>query len=108
MLFRWEDAHNFYEVVLKEKQVEVWRKQEGKYIPLLRKKDLKIGNTSATHILRAQLVGAVPATSVWVDGRPVWSRKDDTRLGPLRGDYVALETEFSSVIVKSVSIGKPE
>ena len=108
ILLRWRDANNFYEVALKKSHIEVWRKHEGRYLPILRRLGIELADAAAPHVLKAQIVGPIPTITVWLDGRLLWSGREELGLQPSDGRSVALETEFSTVAVHSVSILTPD
>jgi beta-lactamase regulating signal transducer with metallopeptidase domain len=106
ILLRYKDANNFYEVVLKKTHVEVWHKYQGQYLDILRRLDVDT-TSSQSHVFKAQMAGQVPAIAVWLDGKLLWSGKDELDVEPSDGRLLALETEFSTVAVQSVTVSAP-
>ena len=51
--------------------------------------------------------GQVPSIAVWLDGNLLWAGKDDLGVEPSDGRTVGLETEFSTIAVRSVTISAP-
>lgn len=108
ILRRWKDVNNFYEVVLKKAQVEVWRKDRGEYYDILPRRQIERLDASIAHQLKVKIVGDVPEITVSADDDLVWSGEDRTGLGPSEGTLVALETEFSTVTVEKASVTQLE
>ena len=104
ILPRFKDANNYYEIVLKEGMFGVCRRHHGKYTLILEKKEVDLGDNTAPHLLKVKMVGEIPTITVWIDDKQLWTGKDETGLGILNGDFLALETEFSMVTIQKVTI----
>jgi len=107
IVLRWRNLDNFYEAVLKGDRVEVWHKCDGRYNPILRSLPVQLDHPESVHAFKAQIEGQPPVVALWLDRKLLWSGKEETGLPPTGGRRLALETEFSTVAVHSVTVSEP-